>query len=79
MVANISPAASCVKETASTLGFAHRAKMIKNKVGASEHAAHLERVGTFAQCVIDSTALERSLQCLLAVLVKFAVIQQRSA
>ena len=32
MVANISPAATCVKETASTLGFAQRAKMIKNKV-----------------------------------------------
>lgn len=32
MVANISSAAACVKETASTLGFAHRAKMIKNTV-----------------------------------------------
>ena len=32
MVANVSPAAACLKETHSTLGFAHRAKMIKNKV-----------------------------------------------
>ena len=42
MVANISPAAACVKETASTLGFAHRAKMIKNKVGTADHVAGLE-------------------------------------
>jgi len=32
MVANVSPAAACLKETHSTLGFAHRAKMIRNKV-----------------------------------------------
>ena len=32
MVANISPAAACLKETHSTLAFAQRAKMIKNKV-----------------------------------------------
>jgi len=28
----VSPAAACLKETHSTLGFAHRAKMIRNKV-----------------------------------------------
>lgn len=37
MIANISLAASCVKETQSTLGFAQRAKMIRNKVLAHLH------------------------------------------
>ncbi|KAL0036686.1 hypothetical protein WJX79_005705 [Trebouxia sp. C0005] len=36
MVANVSPAAACVKETHSTLGFAHRAKMIRNKAVVNE-------------------------------------------
>lgn len=34
MIANISLAASCLKETQSTLGFAQRAKMIRNKVSS---------------------------------------------
>ncbi|KAL0052764.1 hypothetical protein WJX82_007311 [Trebouxia sp. C0006] len=36
MVANVSPAAACLKETHSTLGFAHRAKMIRNKAVVNE-------------------------------------------
>ena len=57
MIANISPAASCVKETASTLGFAQRAKMIKNKVGATNPAGYREHLGL----------VEGLVQCLLAV------------
>lgn len=32
MIANVSPASSCVQETLGTLGFARRAKQIRNKV-----------------------------------------------
>ncbi|KAL0021379.1 hypothetical protein WJX77_010218 [Trebouxia sp. C0004] len=36
MVANVNPAAACLKETHSTLGFAHRARMIRNKAVVNE-------------------------------------------
>lgn len=41
MIANISLAASCFRETQSTLGFAQRAKMIKNKVGTFSSLCHV--------------------------------------
>ena len=44
MVANISPAATCVRETVSTLGFAQRAKQIKNKVRITALCPPLTRV-----------------------------------
>ena len=54
MVANISPAAVHVKDTTSTLGFAQRAKMIKNKVG----------IGWLAAC--PACSMPRALLCLFS-------------
>lgn len=44
MIANVSPAAACLKETLSTLGFAQRAKLIRNKV-------HCHTWSCFAGCI----------------------------
>lgn len=57
MIANVSPAVSCLAETASTLDFARRAKQVKNKAVVNE-----EGVGDVGQLQAENARLRRELQ-----------------
>lgn len=57
MVANVSPAISCLSETSSTLDFARRAKQVKNKAVVNEQG-----VGDVVQLQAENARLRRELQ-----------------